>query len=297
MKHLDLAIFARYPLAYAGNRLRDEAKKAQLTAELFLYRDIATTISDSKVELTVQGEIQEPRAVIFRSPGNDSGFRQQLVSAREVLTSRGSYILNNSILSHQNKVNSKLMQHLAFAQYGIPHVMTKNFGSRKEALEWFKEYAKPVVVKPIFGSHGDHVTRIDAIDALRKHLEAVHVREQLFQEVLTAGEDVRVIVLNGKPLGAMKRIPKKHAFVSNFSAGGSVEAYDLSADQEAYQLATKIAKDFGFEYVGIDLMRDNQGKWVCLETNSACQFEGFEKATGVNVAKAVIEYVSFHLKR
>lgn len=291
MKHLDLAIFARYQSAYAGNRLYDEALKATLSAELFLYRDVAATIENDAVELTIKGEVVMPRAVIFRSPGNDSGFRQQLTSAREVLASRGAYILNNGILSHQNKVNSKLAQHLSFAQYGIPHVMTKNFGSRREALEWFKEYGKPVVVKPIFGSHGDNVTKIASIEDLRAYLNNRHIRELLFQEVLTAGEDLRVIVLNGIPLGAMRRIPKKNAFVSNFSAGGSVENYDLTADPEAYDLATKIAKDFEFEYVGIDLMRGNDGKWVCLETNSACQFEGFEKATGVNVAKSVVEYV------
>ena len=51
------------------------------------------------------------------------------------------------------------------------------------------------------------------------------------------------------------------------------------------------------DYVGVDLMMGNppegeagDGEWKVLEVNRACQFKGFEQATGVNVAKELINY-------
>ena len=55
------------------------------------------------------------------------------------------------------------------------------------------------------------------------------------------------------------------------------------------KLAEKVAKVCKLDYCGVDIMKDREGNNYILEVNRQCQFQGFEKATGINVAKAVVE--------
>ena len=50
-----------------------------------------------------------------------------------------------------------------------------------------------------------------------------------------------------------------------------------------------MAKVCKLDYCGVDIMKDREGNNYILEVNRQCQFQGFEKATGINVAKAVVE--------
>jgi glutathione synthase/RimK-type ligase-like ATP-grasp enzyme len=88
----------------------------------------------------------------------------------------------------------------------------------------------------------------------------------------------------------MKRSAVGEEFRSNFSLGGDVEVWNLS-DKER-ELAEKVAKVCGLNYGGVDIMKDsaeqNANDYI-LEVNRQCQFQGFEKSTGINVAKKVVE--------
>ena len=111
----------------------------------------------------------------------------------------------------------------------------------------------------------------------------------LVQPVLPEGEDIRIIVVGGKVIGAMKRKAASGKFLTNYSAGGEVENFQITPEME--EIALSAAKLFHLEYVGVDLMADKQGKWRVLEVNRACQFEGFEKATGLNVPQLTLSYL------
>ena len=91
----------------------------------------------------------------------------------------------------------------------------------------------------------------------------------------------------------MKRTAAPGKVVTNFSQGGSVVAGKISEKEESLALAA--AKMFSLDYVGVDIMRDGYGNSYILEVNRSCQFEGFEKATGVNVAEKIIKFLTFNL--
>ena len=55
------------------------------------------------------------------------------------------------------------------------------------------------------------------------------------------------------------------------------------------ELAEKVARVCGLDYCGVDIMKDEKGNNYILEVNRQCQFQGFEKSTGINVAKKVVE--------
>ena len=118
------------------------------------------------------------------------------------------------------------------------------------------------------------------------------IKGLIFQRFLPNAEDLRVVVLGGKIVGAMKRIATPGNFLSNYSQGGMVEKYDIDKDKIAKKIALSVAKLFRLDYCGVDLMKNEKGEWVVLEVNRACQFEGFEKSTEINLASKIAYYLA-----
>ncbi len=102
------------------------------------------------------------------------------------------------------------------------------------------------------------------------------------------GADLRCFVVGGKVIAAMKRQGIKGEFRSNLHRGGQAEQIKLSAEEK--KTAIKAAKAMGLRVAGVDLLRSNHGP-VVMEVNSSPGLEGIEKATGVDVAGKIIEYV------
>jgi glutathione synthase len=67
--------------------------------------------------------------------------------------------------------------------------------------------------------------------------------------------DVRILLLNGEPVGAMKRVPGSNDHRSNVSAGGSVQKHTLTKTEKALckQIGPKLVSD-GLYFVGIDVI-------------------------------------------
>jgi ribosomal protein S6--L-glutamate ligase len=61
-------------------------------------------------------------------------------------------------------------------------------------------------------------------------------------------------------------------------------------------LAIKAAKASGNEFAGVDIMFDSKNRPYILESNRAPQFDGFEHATGVNVAQEIVKYIEGRAK-
>ena len=79
----------------------------------------------------------------------------------------------------------------------------------------------------------------------------------ILQDYIKGAEkgDVRVLLLNGEPVGAMKRVPGSDDHRSNVSAGGSVQKHTLTKEEKALcrQIGPKLVKD-GLYFVGIDVI-------------------------------------------
>lgn len=265
MKPLDLLIFTQYPKAYGPRRLASEAKIKDLRCRIYEYNKIPKSLPAAK-------------CVILREPNID----KNLYALRDKILKY--YLPASYILNHKSYITwpilDKLTQHQEFKKASIPHINLLKLESAKF----------PFVVKAKLGSHGDHVFKIENENDLKRVLVKHKKENLLVQEFQNAGFDLRVIVLGSKVLGIMKRTPKKGEFLSNFSQGGSVEKFEI--DKKIETLALKTAKHFELDFVGVDVMRGNDGKWKVLEVNRACQFKGFEKATDINVAREIISLLT-----
>jgi len=182
----------------------------------------------------------------------------------------------------------KIGQHALFLEKEVPIVPTNIFYTKDQVLE--HDWMYPVIAKHEKGYQGKSVKKFDNEKQLRKfvkRINEINVGMFLWQKCLPTRWDLRVIVLGGKAIGAMKRSAVGEEFRSNFSLGGAVEVWNLSESDR--ELAEKVAKVCGLDYCGVDIMKDENDKSYILEVNRQCQFQGFEKSTGINVAKLVVE--------
>ncbi len=275
-----LAIFTRVSKAYAPPRLKEEAEKYGIEAKIINYSEVDLKITTSKSEEF----FPHFDFVIFRSSGKE--FLPQKMILLSLFEKRGVKILNSESYKKWWQLD-KLTQQFVFQENCLPFVETMIFGTKKSLEKNIKDF--PKVVKSYSGSHGENVFKVENRKDLKKIVKKYPPETLLVQPFLPAGEDIRVIVLGGKAIGAMKRIARPSQFLTNYSAGGMVEKFEL--DKTTRQLAKKAAEAFFLDYVGVDLMKDWQGQWRILEVNRACQFEGFEKSTGINVAKKVVNFL------
>lgn len=281
-------IFTQYPRSYAPRRFAEEAKLLGLSPKFLSYKNISVKLAKSRFTILHKNKpLKAPEIAIMRSAGKGGRYAITLSAVFNWLKKNKTRVLNETCLSDNERFD-KLTQHIEFSQAGVPFIKSEIFMDM-ELLVDSVDNNYPFIVKSFSGSHGDKVKKIT------KQSELFHFSRDdapvLVQPFLKSGQDIRCIVLGHKAVGAMKRIAPKGAFLTNFSAGGEVENFNLKNNPRVKKISEKIAKYLNCEYLGVDLMQDNSGKWRVLEINHFCQFQGFEMSTGINMARRTIEYL------
>ena len=99
---------------------------------------------------------------------------------------------------------------------------------------------------------------------------------------------IRVLVVDGQVVGAMKRQGKEGEFRSNLHRGGSAKIIELSDEEE--NAAIKAAKAIKLGVAGVDMLQSERGPLI-LEVNSSPGLEGIQTATGKDIAKSIIRFI------
>jgi ribosomal protein S6--L-glutamate ligase len=150
----------------------------------------------------------------------------------------------------------------------------------------------PVVLKLLEGTQGVGVILAESYSSAESVLDTLHSLKQniLIQAFIkeAAGTDIRAIVVGGKVVAAMSRTAKEGEFRSNVHRGGSVKSLDLDAETE--RTAVEAARVLGLDIAGVDMMPSAEGPML-LEVNSSPGLQGIEKATGIDVADAMVSWV------
>jgi RimK family alpha-L-glutamate ligase len=149
-----------------------------------------------------------------------------------------------------------------------------------------------VIVKPIFGSMGHGLVRLSDPDVAFRVVRSLEQLRAVFyvqRAVDHGGRDVRVLVVAGRVLGAIERWAVKGDWRTNVARGGSVRACALPPEWEA--LALGAAAAVGADYAGIDLLPSREGDVFVLEVNAIPGWQGLQRATGLDVAGAIVEHL------
>ena len=124
----------------------------------------------------------------------------------------------------------------------------------EDALEAFDELGGDVIVKPLFGSMGAGMTRVDDPDVAYRVFHALALERAVYylQEALPhAGRDLRAFVVGGRVLAAIERVGA--GWRANLARGAQARPTELSAEQE--RLCLEAAEALGADYAGVDLLR------------------------------------------
>ncbi len=197
------------------------------------------------------------------------------------------------VLNPPRAVETAVDKYLTLAMIaaaGLPVPPTWVGESATAALEAFDDLGGDVVVKPLFGSEGRGLVRLsDKELAWRTFhaLERLGAVLYLQRAVRHPGHDLRVFVLRGAIIGAMRRRAKPGEWRTNVSLGGHAEPIRL--DPETERLALKAARAIGAEMAGVDLVLDlDPEELVVLEVNAVPGWRALSRVTGVDVAASIL---------
>ncbi|MDO5037872.1 MAG: RimK family alpha-L-glutamate ligase [Tissierellia bacterium] len=146
-----------------------------------------------------------------------------------------------------------------------------------------------VVLKPDRGSLGQGVRLLKTSQALEEALRKEAHQGVLLQEFVASsrGRDLRLVIVGDQVLGAIQRTNTQD-FRANVAQGGQTQLVEASPQEKA--LALRAHQALGLVFSGVDLLYGPEGPLVC-EVNSNLAFTGFEGATGIPVAKKILEEV------
>ncbi len=178
------------------------------------------------------------------------------------------------------------------AQHGLPIPPSLTVGSAtflQEAVLQLGEY--PYILKPFYGTHGIGVMLLDTPTSLSSAVETMcdlH-RDYVIQSFIaeSSGVDIRVLVVDGKAIAAMKRSAIQGEFRSNIHQGANGEMLTLS--DEYKNIAVDAANALNLGIAGVDILETKNGP-VILEVNPSPGFEELESVTRIDIARTMIEY-------
>ena len=152
-----------------------------------------------------------------------------------------------------------------------------------------QEIGWPMIIKEAYGSFGEQIYLVNNKEEAAQVIKRIGYKDFLMQEFVASskGRDVRINVVGDKAVASMLR-ENKDDFRSNISSGGNGTNYEPS--KEYIDLAIKATKSLGLSFAGVDVMFGEDGPIIC-EVNSNPQFASTLKATGVNLADCISDYI------
>ncbi|QKY16706.1 lysine biosynthesis protein LysX [Halorubrum sp. CBA1229] len=191
----------------------------------------------------------------------------------------------------------KAKNSLALANADIPTPATEVSFTKEAALEAIESFGYPCVLKPVVGSWGRLMAKIDtrdAAEAILEHKETLgHYEHKVFyvQEFVDKpGRDIRALAVDGEPIAAMTR--SSDHWLTNAAKGGETESFEL--DDRARELVERASDAVGGGMLGVDLMEvggTDSGEYTVHEVNHTVEFKALDSATDVDVPARVVDWL------
>ncbi len=201
------------------------------------------------------------------------------------------YSINESIAISRSR--DKLRAHQLLARKGIGQPVTSYAHSAKATDKLIESVGgAPIILKLTHCTQGNGVLLAETKKAAEALINAFRGigSDFLVQEFIkeAGGSDIRCFVVGGKVCAAMQRTAARGEYRSNLHRGGTAQAIKLTPEER--RLAVKAAQVMGLDLAGVDIIRSAHGPLV-IEVNSSPGLEGIEAATGIDIARKIIEYM------
>jgi len=203
------------------------------------------------------------------------------VDALHVLAARGVRVVNGAPAIERTV--DKFLASALLAAAGIPTPRTIACERAEDALTAFDELGGDVIVKPLFGSMGVGMARVEDPDVAQRVFRALEIERAVYYlQETRSGRDVRALVVGERVVAAMERVGD--GWRANMARGARAEPVSLSSEEE--ELCVRAGAVLGADYAGVDLLGDH-----VIEVNGIPGWSGLERATGVDVAGALVDHL------
>jgi [lysine-biosynthesis-protein LysW]--L-2-aminoadipate ligase len=230
--------------------------------------------------------------------------RFDVVLERSLSFARGLYaltVLNSWGVPTVNRAavaalcGDKLATSAALQAAGVPQPDVRVAFTPEAALAAMETMGYPVVLKPVVGSWGRLVTKIndrDAAEAVLEHREVLgsyyHQVYYLQEYIRKPGRDIRAYVVGDETIAASYR--SSSHWITNTARGAAGSNCPVTPDLSAVCLAA--ARAVGGGVLAIDVLEDPDRGFLVNEVNHTMEFHSSAPATGVDIPGKVIEYTA-----
>lgn len=274
---------------YATRRMKEAARQLEVRLDALEIFDIAF-ISDARRTGIFHGEtdlLAEYDALVIRT---FYPYISEALTIARLFRDAGKVVVDQS-LTDEGYAVSKEHDYILLAQHGLPVPATRQVFNPAEAEAFAAEVGYPCILKGIHGAHGSTVFLIRSPDQLHRWLWRFPIGELAVQEFLPAESDYRVMTIGYQALPQIiSRRPAPGDFRTNFAVNAEFCACRLSEMPVLGELSEKAARLLRREFSGVDIRFKGEQPMI-LEVNRRPAFEGFEKATGFDVAGEFLKYI------
>lgn len=245
----------------------------------------------------------DDREINFDLNQNEHWMEFDAVLSRNISYTRGLYALKTLNSWGTPTINSaevaeicgdKWSTTLALSNAGVPHPRTAITFTIESALQAIEEIGYPVVIKPVIGSWGRLVSKIndrDAAEAILDHKATLgsynHSIFYIQEYIEKPGRDIRSFVIGDQTVCAIYR--NSTHWITNTARGGSGEICPVTP--EIHKLSQNAAEAIGGGVLAIDLVEHPNRGLMVIEVNHTMEFHSTVPLTGVDIPSLIVDYV------
>jgi [lysine-biosynthesis-protein LysW]--L-2-aminoadipate ligase len=262
----------------------------KLLIEAFTKRDVAVDVVDDRslvFDLDDLSRWQQYDAVVERCVSQSRAlYVQRIMSLADVRAVNTHDVIENC--------GDKFITTQLMLQHGVPTTKVLMAFTPESALQAIGQLGYPCVLKPVVGSWGRGVVRVNDRDAaeavlnLRDELGGYQQHIYYIQELINKPQrDIRSFVVGDRTIAAIYRTSSH--WITNTHLGGKASNCPVTPELDAISVAA--AKAVGGGIVAVDLFEDPQRGLLVNEVNHTMEFRNSVPATGVDIPGAMVEYV------
>jgi [lysine-biosynthesis-protein LysW]--L-2-aminoadipate ligase len=179
-------------------------------------------------------------------------------------------------------------------QNGVPTTQVMMAFTPASALQAIERLGYPCVLKPVIGSWGRGVVRVndrdaaEAVVSLRDELGGYAQHIYYIQELVKKpGRDIRSFVVGDSVVAAIYRTSEH--WITNTHLGGKASNCPVTPEIDAISIAA--ARAVGGGIVAVDLLEDPERGLLVNEVNHTMEFRNSVPATGIDIPGRMVDYV------
>src|SRR6516225_8350687 len=281
-------VLSRNASLYSTSRIALAARARGHEVSVIDPLEFQIVVSRGRPSLLVGGAaVQRYDIVIPRIGASITNYGLAVVRQFDLM---GVPVLNGAVSIARSRDKLRALQLLTRRDIDVPTTVCARSPAGVEAALGLVGGC-PAIVKLQQGTQGIGTMIAETPQAVHSLLETFWAMGQdiVLQEYIheSKGRDIRAIVVGGRVVASMRRVAKPGESRSNLHRGGKGDRISLGKSYRT--VAIHAAKAMGLEVAGVDMLEGKGGPKI-LEINSSPGLEGIEKASGVDVAGAVIAH-------